>query len=207
MSDCGIVVRGTDDALAARAQQMGLGVTAGDWGGPPPFKKTLYAQPGIRVPWDMLPAAWHFLDRWDAVVPLGQYGVTAADVGSPEERERTAAVIRDLRVPLYAHELLFVRDNDLGRALMAAFVEELEASDEPRLAFLRAFYRAKPRLCAAPAAWLSAAHKRAVPAGRRRARKTSVLVEVEIAPGRTVKCHRGDEDKVRAQFARQGRRR
>ena len=206
----GMVLRGEDAGIATRAKAAGLEVTTGPWG-PPPYDKTVFVAPGIRVPLDMLPAGRHFLDKWDAVAPLYQYGVTGADVGSDEERRRTAALIRDLRVPLYAHELLFVRDNEAGRALMAALVEELAESAEPRLAFLRAFYRVKPRLCAVPATWLSDVHKRTFPAGSmrgaRRQTPTSPLVEVEIGPGRSVKCHRGDEEKVLAQFAQQGRRR
>jgi hypothetical protein len=199
------VLLGEDDYIAAKAKNTGLGVTMGEYG-VPPYDKTLFVKPGVTVPWDLLTAAWHFLDRWDAAVPLWRYGTNACDVGSKEERKRTQAVVRDLRVLLYSYELLFVRDNDAGQALMAAFVEELEESSEPRFAFLRAFYRVKPRLCVLPRSWLAEIHEQSKRAQWKRSRAHQFagrqLVEVEIAPGRYIKCHKGDEEKVREQFAR-----
>jgi hypothetical protein len=143
-------------------------------------------------------------------VPLWRYGVNAADVGSKAERARTAAVVRDLRVLLHSVELLFVRDKGYGPDLVAAYREELVGSDEPRLAFLRAMYRVKPRVCVLPVTWLAAVAERsrrdASARLEMRPRKTGPMVTVEVAPGRFVKCHKGDEELVRQQFAEQGRR-
>jgi len=128
----GIVVVGAGDkAIQAKAKRAKLPVTIGKLG-PPPYEKTLFVAPGTEVPWDLLPAAWHFLERWDAAVPLWRYGVNAADVGTPSERKRTETIVRDLRVLLHSHELLFVRKNDAGSALMAAFVEELGGQGSER---------------------------------------------------------------------------
>jgi hypothetical protein len=195
----GIVLSGPDKTIEAQARNKRLGIVV-DPGLPLAFDKALFVEPGTEVPWDLLPAAWHFLERWDAAVPLWRYGKTAADVGSKTERAQTQAMIRDLRVLLHSVELLFVRNNEDGQALMAAYREELAGSSEKRLAFLRALYRVKPRLCVLPVTWLAkvaARSKQDAIATRGRGRPTGArLVEVEIGPGRFVKCNPGDEETV-----------
>lgn len=199
----GIVLSGPDKNIQAQAAQRKLPVTV-DTGLPLAYDKTLFTVPGTRIPWDLLPAAWHFLQRWDAAVPLWRYGTNATDVGTPAERERTKRVIRDLRVLLHSVELLFVRDNEDGRALMDAYREELSPRGDSRLAFLRAFYRTKPRCCVLPVTWLAAVAQGYVPP---RMPRHSELVQVEIGPGRFVRCRPENVEKVRAQFGGQGRRR
>ena len=222
-----LILGGKDRTIEKAAQRDGLKVAHGD--DPAiPFDKTLIVQAGAQVPWGLLPAAWHFLDRWDAAVPLWRYGVTADDMGTSRERRQTVALVRDLRVLLYSHELLFVRDNDAGRSLVAAFEEELAAADPrpamgtdaggERLAFLRAMYRVKPRLCVLPQSWLADVMRRSVQDARagggkhvtrktgkhvsRKAGKTGKrLVRVELSPGRFVQCYPGDEETVKAQWA------
>ena len=211
MSDRGIVLLSEDPAIEARARAMKLSVVV-DPEMPLAFDKTLFVD-GVGVPWDLLPAAWHFLERWDAAVPLWRYGVNASDVGTPSERERTQAVVRDLRVLLYAHELLFLRKNEAGEALRAAFLEERANGGEVRLAFLRAYYRVKPRMCVLPRSWLAKVQSRAKidttrVGGRRRGRKVGTrLVQVEIGPGQFVRCLPENVEQVREQFARRRRRR
>jgi hypothetical protein len=173
-----------------------------------PFDKTLFVEPDTRIPVDLLPAAWHFLERWDMAVPLWRYGKTAADVGTVEEREQTQAVIRDLRVLLHSYELLFVRKNEAGQAFMRLWEQECQNGGDKRLAFLRALYQVKPKLCVLPTSWLAEVQQRSAEFARRfppaRPIKTGKpLVTVELEPGRLVKCHAGDEEKVLAQFRRQ----
>jgi len=204
-----LIIGKQDKAAEGGARRGGLGI---EYGQAPalPFDKTLIVQSGTRVPWGLVPAAWHFLERWDAAVPLWRYGQTAADVGTPAERKQTAAVVRDLRVLLHSVELLFVRDNDDGRALVECYRRELVDSSEPRLAFLRALYQVKPRLCVLPTSWLAEVDQRSKQDARARVfgppRTSGPLVSVEVAPGRYVKCAAGDEEKVVAQFAQRRRR-
>ena len=207
----GIVILGEDKTIEAKAKSAKIPTLTGDYK-ELPFDKTLFVTPGTTVPWDLLPAAWHFLDRWDAAVPLWRYGVLAQDVGSESERQRTADIVRDLRVLLYSHELLFVRNNEAGQALMDAFNTELADSDETRLAFLRAFYQVKPKLCVLPITWLAEVVGRskqslhAIGSQKRKRTPGESLVSVEVSPGRFVKCYPGDEQKVKAQYQkRRGR--
>lgn len=192
----GIVLTGRDDHLEELATSKGYNVRM-DPQMTIVWDKTLFVAPETQVPWDLLPAAWHFLTRWDAAVPLWRYGVTAEDVGSAGERKRTKAVVRDLRVLLHAVELLFVHDNEAGQSLMHVYRAELESSEEKRLAFLRAVYQVKPRLCVLPRSWLAKIYERSKMDARHAQRPhSSRLVSVEVAPGKFVKCNPGDEEKV-----------
>ena len=200
MKPKGIILTGPDKTIAAQAEARGLPVQV-DAEMSLAYSKTLFVAPGTGVPWDLLPAAWHFLERWDAAVPLWRYGKTASDVGSKEERKLTAAVIRDLRVLLHSVQLLFVRNNEQGQALMEAYRAELADSSEPRLAFLRALYEVKPCLCVLPTTWLAEIQARAkkdaqLLSARGRQMPRGPLVQVEIAPGQFVKCHPGEEERV-----------
>ncbi len=202
----GLVLPAEDKTIEAQARAHKLPVTV-DAGLAFVYDKTLFVEPGTRVPWDLLPAAWHFLERWDAAVPLWRYGTNASGMGTAEERTRTKAIIRDLRVPLHACELLFARKNEAGQALIAAWQEESAGGGEKRLAFLRALYRVKPRCCVLPRSWLAEVGEQAASAARltMRRSKAGPLIRVEISPGRFVQCRPEDEEKVRQQFA-QGRR-
>lgn len=203
----GVVLLGEDKEIERRVRKLGLDVIV-DADMPLAFDKTLFLAPGIRVPWDMLLAGWRFLDHWDAVAPLCKPGTTADTTGSGEERKRTKAIIRDLRVMLYSDGLLFVRKSEDGRALVDAYREERAGGGDPQLAFLRAYYRVKPRLCAVPATWMSDVGKRV---GRQAARPRAVdappLVRVEIAPGRWVKCRAGEEARIQRQYQQRSQRR
>ncbi len=203
----GIVLPAEDVTIAARAKRAKLEVVV-DKSRPFAFEKTLFAEPGVLVPWDLLPAAWNFLARWDAAIPLWRYGMTANDVGSQPEREATRIIVRDLRVLLHSWELLFVRRNEAGCALIETWKQECAKGAEKRLAFLRALYIVKPRVCVLPTSWLAnirtdsvqaVARGRSMPAHN----TGKPLIKVEVAPGRYVKCRPGDEEKVREQFRRQ----
>lgn len=210
MKDRGIVLRGPDEVIESRARRAKLEVIIKDGYGVP-FDKTLIVDPGTRVPWDLLPAAWHFLDRWDAAVPLWKYGMTAADVGTDEDRRQTAEIVRDLRVLLHSVELLFVRKNEVGAHLMYEWAAQVEAGGDRRLAFLRAMYLVKPKLCVLPTTWLVGVRGSGTGnQGWRRGRAVPTnggkpLVQLEVEPGRIVKVHAGDEEKTLARFEQQKR--
>jgi hypothetical protein len=198
-----LLLGGHDPVIVGRGKAArGIEVVMGDrpqllW------EQTAIVEAATRLPFDLLPAAWAFLERWDAAVPMWKPGVLAADVGTAEEREATETQIRDLRVPLLACELLFVRRNEAGQALIAAWLEEMERGSDRRLAFLRANYRVKPRLCVLPASWLVGNRPAGATNGARPKSGRGPLVKLELAPGRFVKVHAGDEEKARAQFERQ----
>lgn len=204
---------GGDDVICKYGAKLGLKVIPVEF--PPqglPFEKNLIVQAGTRVPWDLLPAAWNFLERWDAAVPLWRYGVVAADVGTPEERKLTQAVVRDLRVLLHSYELLFVRRTEAGCRMVGRWYEECKGGCDRRLAFLRAFYITKPTLCVLPTTWLAdvQGHSKKVAEQARGGRvrpSGGSLVRLELEPGRWVKVRPGDVDAVLERHKQQKERR
>jgi hypothetical protein len=208
-SSVGLVLRASDGTATLRAKKAGLGLTVTDsWD--LPYVRTLFAAPGTIIPWDLIPAAMHFLERWDIAAPLWRYGVLAKDQGTPADQKRTEAVIRDLRVLLYAHELLFVRNSPDGLRFLETWRAECgdgngTGSDE-RLAFLRALYLVKPLFCALPRSWLADLQKRSEQDARTaRSRAMShqqVMVRVQIGANVFVSCPEGQEQKTLERFAR-----
>ena len=196
MTGVGIVVIGEGDKVIqgrAKAARIPLQYTDTPC---IPFAKTLIVESGTKVPFAMLEPAWHFLERWDAAIPLYRYTFTADKLGTAEERKRTKAVIRDLRVLTHATQLLFVRNNDVGNMLIDTWNVECVDGADKQLAFLRALYTVKPRLCVLPTAWLNEVEyqqKQDIMQRGRPQQDGRPLVRVEIEPGRFVKVHKGDE--------------
>lgn len=126
-----------------------------------PFAKTLWYDTAAQVRPDLIATGFSLLETWQVVAPLYSYEVLARDLGTATDRERTAAVIHDLRVPAYDTRCLFFKRCRAGRDLLAAWVEEQgkdsrgagEQGGDERLAFLRALYRVKPLILALPVTW------------------------------------------------------
>lgn len=205
MKDAGVVF--WPDSLADEAHVKHLGLKVQVAKKPSfelPWQRTMIVGPGVEVPWDLLAAGFHFVERWDAAAPLWRYGILAKDVGGKEERLRTRAMCLDLRVPLFEPALLFVRKSSDGLALMAAWHEELQHGSDGRLAFLRALHQVKPIFCALPRSWL-AESRRPATARRGRAGKRAIRLSlVEVRPGQFVKCKPGDEERVKQEYAQMG---
>jgi hypothetical protein len=211
----GVVLRGPDGQIEAQAKRKGLGVeiASAEYRLAMTWDEVLVVEPGTKVPWDMVATGLGFLEAWDAAVPM--YGALAKDLGTSEERKRTEALTLDLRVPVYACELLFVRGDGAGAELVAAWDAEIASGpstaprNDSRLAFLRAVARVKPRLCVLPSSWLGLAEQRAARDARSHAAMPVARpapVRVEVAPGRWVLCQEGQEEQVRERFRLVGRR-
>jgi hypothetical protein len=203
MSDRGVVLRADDEEARQWAARHRLPVeiqAAYDL----PWERTLFLDSQVgRVSWGLLPRGFDFLARWEAAAPVWSYETLAADVATGPERERTQALVGDLRVPLYETGLLFVRDCEGGRALLKAWQAE---DGEPRLAFLRALYRVKPLFLALPRSWLVGRAVTPGPRGNRVQQLPSGLVRVKVGPARYVRCQPGEEQAVIERYTRQGRR-
>jgi len=210
----GIVIAAPNALIESKAKAMRLPVVvSADWSHP--FERALILETGAGVQWDMLAAGFYLVRTWDMAAALslrdasdeqGPRPVLACETGSPSEQERTRKIVRDLRMPVYASELVFVQRNETTQEFIETWRTERCHGPDMRLAFLRAFYRVKPRLCALPSIWMGGARE-AQSMGRRRSARASRLVSVEVAPGRLVRCYPGQEDQVREMYARQRRRR
>ena len=208
--NAGIVVRKEDRVALAMAKKIGAEVAVSqEWG--LPWDKTLFIADGTCVPWDLVKAGFEFLGQWDAAAPLWRYGAMANTVGTPADQKRTLAVTRDLRLMLYAHELLFVRKSEAGQALISTWLAECAGGGEPRLAFLRALYLVKPIFLALPRSWLAdlaqreRSDQKAMLMSRDR-HFAEPLIRVEVMPGRFVQCHARDKEKVLERYRLMGRR-
>jgi len=118
-----------------------------------PWEKTLIWNPEVALPKRWLTTGMLLLDTFDVAVPLLPYEKLASTLGTPEERERTRAVIRDLRVPVYNPAFLFVKRNETTEFLMACWEEERVDGANRVLSLLRAMYRAKPKALPLPCTW------------------------------------------------------
>lgn len=118
-----------------------------------PFTETLVFRPDFELRLDLMVVGFNLLKKWQLAVPLWDYETLASQVGSESERERTKAVIRDLRVPLRDTRLMFVRRSDSTRRLFDQWRAECTDGAHEQLAFLRALYTEKPLICDLPASW------------------------------------------------------
>lgn len=157
----GIVFRRHVDAAttkAAAALKASVEVAvADDWS--LRWPRSLFVAPSVEVPWDMVGVGFALVSKWDVAAPFARDGRLACDRGNVEDQQRTVAVIHDLRVPTYAHELLLVRAVGAGPAFLSAWRAECDGGDE-RLAFLRALAKVKPLFLALPRSWLSSPAER-----------------------------------------------
>lgn len=108
-----------------------------------PFPVTVVLGPGIKVQAALLLLALNQFVKaeWDMAVPLISYRKLAEDVGTVGERERTKEVIHDLRTPLYATNLVLLKDGPAILTFIELFNEERAGDQHEGLAFLRALYR------------------------------------------------------------------
>jgi hypothetical protein len=214
MSDMGVILSAPDEMIMAAAKGHGYAVVLSS---APAivFERALVVEPRAYIRWDLVPAGFDFVQKWDAAVPLWRYEALAGEIGTPSERERTAQLTLDERVLVLAPELLFVRNSPEARALLEAWHEERKYGPDSRLAFLRAYYRVKPRLCVLPCSWngnvnvnvtktsanprLRGGHQDApIPVREpRHQREAPQLVSAEIAPGRYVRCKPGQEEQLK----------
>jgi len=207
--NAGIVLRKDDAVARGKAAKCGVAIEVrDDWA--LPWPQTLFIAPGTCVPWDLVAVGFNFLNRWDVAAPFWRAGVLAKDIGTPAERERTTAITHDLRVPIYSHELLFVRNSPAGQGFVKTWRTECANGDE-RLAFLRALYMVKPTFCVLPRLWLADIAQREISdrkaAERRPKARVEPLVAVEVTPGRWVKCYKSDAEKIKAQYGQMNARR
>ena len=199
----GIVVRKEDAVARSRAAKLKAEVRISqDWA--LPWSHTLFIADGTCVPWDLLPAGFNFIQRWDAAAPLWRVGMLASMLGTPEDRKRTESITHDLRLLVYTPELLFVRNSEAGAALITTWRAECAHGDE-MLAFLRALYIVKPAFCVLPRSWLANIEQRRISdtIAMRHIHPHEPLTMVEIAPGRFVRCRESEKEKVREYYKRQ----
>lgn len=153
--DSGVLVRAPLADHAYIAENFGKEFVGEYDGTPLEFSRSLIWKPPAALRLELVPIGMNLLEKWDAAVPLFSYPTLAKDIGKVDERRATEEQIVDLRVPFYHTGLIYVRRSTAGQDLMSEWSRECERfkqADE-RLAFLRAMFTVKPRLCALPTTW------------------------------------------------------
>lgn len=142
----GVVLRG--EGRPGWVSAITLDVTHGDFGVPYPL--TLILDPKVRPHRGDLQIALTQMGRrhWDVAAPILSYERTAANVGSPQDRERTAAIIPSLHSVVYDTRLIIARRNERTEALFEQLAQERLGGGDLDLAFLRALYQTRPRMWA-----------------------------------------------------------
>lgn len=122
-----------------------------------PFAYTILWDPKIKPVQRFVHIAVKILSRtdWDIGCVIRSYvkGKLACNIGSDEDRAKTKAIIRDLRVPYYRPEIMFIKRNERTQAFIECWQQERLGGDR-RLALLRALYLVKPFLWPLPAHWV-----------------------------------------------------
>jgi len=154
-ADCGVFIWG-DEALGLEKLGDYAGKVETKAGGWPEMAwgKTMVYAPALRLRKELVPIGFHLLDTWQVAVPLFDYDKLAAHLGDEGDRERTEAVVRDLRVPLYCSELLFLRRCGDTERFLEKWKEEQAGGGDRRFSLLRALYLTKPLVLALPTTWI-----------------------------------------------------
>ena len=102
-AESGVVLR-----KATRFNYAGLPVVTGE---PSlPYAKNMIWHPDFSIDVSLIPVGLNLLERFEIAVPISDYNLLARDIGTDEERQKTEAIIHDLRVPVYDTRLIFARN-------------------------------------------------------------------------------------------------
>lgn len=151
--DAGVLVTNHFDVGKSRLADLG-GELAVQFGEPRlPWDVTFLWDPEVPLQERYVPVGLSLLDVWEVAVPLLPYETLARDLSDEADRDRTRALIHDLRVPLYDDRFMFVRRTPNTETLMEFWQQERVDGPDRRLSLLRAVYRAKPFVLALPCTW------------------------------------------------------
>ena len=119
------------------------------------YAKTLIWDPSLPLRIDLISAGFYFLTQWEIAAPMASYVDLAKDIGTEQDRDKTEALIHDLRVPFYDTRLMFIRRCENTERLLELWKSERVGGGDERLAFTRALYQVKPLMMALPVTWVS----------------------------------------------------
>jgi hypothetical protein len=186
-----------------------------------PFERSLYVD--AETEFKISPKiGFELLERWDFVVAEAEIRSLANSFLDHTEADRTAAWLKTPHILYHNSGMLFWRKNDVTAHLFELWASEwlkFKGWDE-QIALLRALLQSEALFLNVPFSWNCRGPKGAYLLYHRFASKAArkfqggrysmprheshtparPLVRVELAPGRFVKCHEGDEAQVLAHF-------
>jgi hypothetical protein len=149
LTDCAIVLKGFTPELENSLVNRFPAVPIFPYGGTMPTSgRFLLWDTSANLRQDLILTGFGLLTKWQLAVPLLNYDTLASDVGMADEQAETKAVVHDLRVPIYNHRVLFVRQCQETRRLFELWQNGSE------LGFLQALYQARPIVNALPPSWI-----------------------------------------------------
>lgn len=92
-------------------------------------------------------------EPWAMLAMLTAENAIAAYTGSRAERDKTERMIGDLRLPVYATDLLWVRRTEATVRVIEVWADELMERADEQHAFLRALYGQPVMMCTLPPNW------------------------------------------------------
>ncbi len=148
--DCGIVLTREEPLVMRNIRQVAADASVSVGAPSLAYERTLVLDPKAPLRMDLLGVGFGLLERWQVAAPLWSYDELAADVGEKEDRQRTEALLHDLRVPLYDTRIVYLRRCPETAEVLRLWRED---SGDDRHRFLRAIYQVKPLVLALPATW------------------------------------------------------
>lgn len=118
------------------------------------FSENMIWNNGIKLKRENVYVGFNLLKNWQCAIPLHSYTELAIHIGSKEDQKYTKSVIKDLRVPVYNTDLMFIRRCDNTKNLLEQWSKECEIVENKTLAFQVALYKTVPVLCALPVNWV-----------------------------------------------------
>lgn len=189
-----------------------------------PFERSLYVDAETEFKQSPL-LGFEFLDRWDFVIAEAELRSLATTFPSNHhEADQTAAWLKTPHILYHNSGMFFWRRNETTLKLFDLWSQEWQKYKgwDEQVALLRALLKSDALFlnvpftwnCRGPAGAFLLYHRFASQAARKfRSRAVArhtgppaiparPLVQLELSPGRWVKCREGDEEKVRAYFKR-----
>lgn len=125
-----------------------------------PYEHTFLWNPLVPVSPQLLNYGWLRIskdnppqERWEMAATLLRIELTAADVGTAEEKQGTEKLIGDLRLPVYESGLLWIRQCPNSQKVIRSYAKYLDKGVHRYHAFLRALYSERAMLCTLPLDW------------------------------------------------------
>jgi len=114
------------------------------------FDKVLLLDSALNVDIDFISYIFKWLDVWEVAVVFYNYDLMLADVANKHDREKIESYIYDLRVPLYRDDIIFIRNCENSKLLLACYEKEKENYNSSMVALLKAIWKIKPLILYLP---------------------------------------------------------
>jgi len=114
------------------------------------FDKILLLDGALNVDIEFVRYIFRWLDVWEVAVVFYNYDLMLADVASKRDREKIESYIYDLRVPLYRDDIIFIRNCENSKLLLACYEKEKLNYNSSMVALLKAIWKIKPLILYLP---------------------------------------------------------